>query len=138
MYTCFCVCNQYFLFRIVFRCVIFYALNSVTLSFTDVRNHNDHHKIRYYDRHKARRKRLECKRSVGGNTRHSRMYLLLLECSSRFLIILQQKRKRAQSSFLICLMIRNSLNSPHIALYFPKQTTFSQRTMGVVSMLYSH
>ena len=112
-----------FIFRIVFlMCVIFYVLNNVT--FNDVTNHNDYHKIRQRDcwglikvyllfsRKKCRTKKetVEC-------------FFLLLECCSLFLSSTEHSQ-----GFFICFTIKNPLNSPRIAFYFPKQTLFSQRT----------
>ena len=46
-----------------------------------------------------------------------------LSVSSYFLSVLEHSQ-----GFFICFMIKNPLNSPRIAFYFPKQTLFSQRT----------
>ena len=89
---------------------------------------------------KSRRERLKHERSVGRNTRLSRVFLPLLECSGRFLSALKQKR--AHLNFSICFIIKNPLNSPSklpsITFNFQNKLYFQSEQQCRQHALYSH
>ena len=120
-----CNLHSFAIFRIVFFCVLFFVLNNVT--FTNVTNHNDYHKIRWRDCWGLIKVYLLFSR------KKCRAKTRQLSVSSYFLSVLASfyalyDRIEHSQGFFICFIINNPLNSPRIAFYFPEQTLFSQRT----------